>query len=128
MVPSFTGSVVVDLQVPCTFDFNVAAAKYFGGLDDGEAPLTILFSGSIFYAGRDEALQVAQIPWSKEAKYRFPIQIWKEMRDHYYPNTAWLCLGRAAFDHLYQFKVGQGIITWEQTVETLLADYAEGAL
>src|SRR5271155_3383085 len=27
VVPSFTGSTVVDLPVPCTFDFNVAATK-----------------------------------------------------------------------------------------------------
>ena len=29
IVPAFTGSTLVDLPVPCTFDFNVAATKYF---------------------------------------------------------------------------------------------------
>src|SRR5258707_957827 len=35
-VPSFTDTCTVDLPVPCTFDFNVAATKYFDALEDGE--------------------------------------------------------------------------------------------
>ena len=35
VVPSFKGSALVDLPVPCTFDFNVAATKYFEGLRTG---------------------------------------------------------------------------------------------
>ena len=49
MVPPFRGSTVVDLPVPCTFDFNVAATKYFAALEDGEVPLNLMFSGTIFY-------------------------------------------------------------------------------
>ena len=29
VIPAFTGSTIADLQIPCTFDFNVAATKYF---------------------------------------------------------------------------------------------------
>ena len=50
-VPAFSDSVAVDLRVPCSFDFNLAATKYFYGLSDGEIPLIFLFSGSCFYAG-----------------------------------------------------------------------------
>ena len=32
VVPRFTGSVLADIPVPCTFDFNVAATKYFHGV------------------------------------------------------------------------------------------------
>ena len=39
VVPSFKGSTLVDLPVPCTFDFNVAATKYFDGLTDGDVPV-----------------------------------------------------------------------------------------
>src|SRR5258705_12563088 len=28
VIPAFTGGTIADLQVPCTFDFNVAATKY----------------------------------------------------------------------------------------------------
>jgi hypothetical protein len=63
VVPPFTGSTVVDLPVPCSFDFNVAATKYFHALLDGEVPLCLLFSGTIFYTAEDGYLQVCQIPW-----------------------------------------------------------------
>jgi hypothetical protein len=108
--------------VPCTFDFNVAATKYFAGLTDGEVPLNLLFSGTVFYAGGEGALQVAQISWDKEARYRLPVQVWKEMMDIYYPNSAWLSLRKDVFDRLYRYKVRRGIPTWEQALESLLPD------
>ncbi|MDQ3585546.1 MAG: DUF6084 family protein [Acidobacteriota bacterium] len=125
VVSPFVGSTLVDLPVPCTFDFNVAAAKYFAGLEDGEAPLCLLFSGTVFYETDEGVLQVAQISWDKEAKYRLPVPVWKEMMDHYYPNSAWLCLRRDVFDRLAQFKMKQGIPTWEQTLERVLTSVEE---
>jgi len=82
VVPTFTGSTVVELQVPCTFDFNVAATKYFAALSDGELPLSLLFSGTIFY--EDPAtggLQVSPIPWEKEAHFRLPVAAWRTVID-----------------------------------------------
>src|SRR5262245_53776459 len=93
-VPPFQGETTIDLPVPCTFDFNVAATKYFAGLENGEIPLLLQFSGTIFYAGESGVLQVTQIPWSKETRYRLTTRVWREMMDIYYPNTAWLCLRR----------------------------------
>lgn len=122
VVTAFTGTVVVDLPVPCTFDFNIAATKYFAGLTDGEIPLNLLFSGTVFYEGFTQSLQVAQIPWDKEARYRLPVQVWKQMMDTYYPNTAWLCLRRDVFDKLNRYKSRRGIPTWEQALESLLPD------
>ncbi|HKM57031.1 MAG TPA: DUF6084 family protein, partial [Isosphaeraceae bacterium] len=55
---AFAGTVLVDLPVPCTYDFNVAATKYFHALDDGEVPLVLLFSGTVFYQAEEGALQV----------------------------------------------------------------------
>jgi Family of unknown function (DUF6084) len=120
VVPPFTDTTVVDLPVPCSFDFNVAATKYFHALEDGEVPLCLLFSGTIFYTDDGGFLQVSQIPWEKEATFRLPVSVWKDMMERYYPNSAWLCLGRDAFDRLYRFKSTQGIPTWEQAIERLL--------
>jgi hypothetical protein len=120
VVPPFTGSTLVDLQVPCTFDFNIAAAKYFAGLENGEVPLCLLFSGSIFYEGSDGDLQVTQIPWDRETTYRLPVSVWQQMMDIYYPNSAWLCLRRDIFDRLYRYKRENGIPTWEQALDHLL--------
>ena len=95
VVGPFTGSTVINLAVPCTYDFNVAATKYFYALEGGEVPLALLFSGTVFYESKDGALQVAQISWEKEAAYRLPVKVWQEMMEHYYPNRTWLCLPSA---------------------------------
>jgi hypothetical protein len=120
VVPSFTGSTVVDLPVPCTFDFNVAATKYFDGLAEGEVPVCLQFSGTVFYAGREGNLQVAPISWDKEARFKLPVKIWRDMMEAYYPNSAWLCLHRDVFDQLYQYKVKHGIPTWEEVIERII--------
>ncbi len=121
VVPPFAKETVVDLQVPCTFDFNVAATKYFHGLTDGDLPLNFLFSGTVFYPSPDGQLQVSPISWDKETKFRLPLKVWKDVIDHYYPNSAWLYLRRDVFDRLYQYKVRHGIPTWEQVIERVLA-------
>jgi len=121
MVPPFEREIVVDLLVPCTFDFNVAATKCFHGLEEGEVPLNLLFAGTIFYQDDAGALQASRIAWSKEARYRLPVAVWKEMMDQYYPNHAWLYLERGTFERLDQYKRSRGIPTWERTVEELLS-------
>ena len=121
VVPAFEGETAVQLQVPCSFDFNVGATKYFYGLGDGEIPLLFQFSGSVFYENGDGSLSVAPISWDKEAKYRLPLQVWRDTMETYYPNSAWLCLRRDAFDRLYQYKVRNGIPTWEQTLEKMFS-------
>jgi hypothetical protein len=120
VVPAFEGSTLADLLVPCTFDFNVAATKYFEGITDGEIPLRLMFSGTAFYAGEGGALQVAPIPWDKETTFKLPQKVWRQMMDSYYPNTAWLSLRRDVFERLYQFKIQHGIPTWEQALERML--------
>jgi hypothetical protein len=120
IIPSFNGTTLVELQLPCTFDFNVAATKYFHGLTDGEIPLNLLFSGTVFYADQEGRLQVSPVSWDKEARYRLPLQVWREMIDSYYPNSAWLTLRRDVFDRVYQYKMRHGIASWEEALERLL--------
>lgn len=120
-VPAFTGAASVELQVPCTFDFNVAATKYFHGIENGEIPLSFLFSGSVFYAGPNGVPQVAPIPWNKEAQFRLPKATWGQMMDIYYPNSGWLRLRRDVLERLYEYKIRNGIPTWEAVLERILA-------
>src|SRR3712207_3652448 len=116
-VSPFSGSVVVDMPVPGSYDLEVVWAKYFYALESGEVPLEFLFSGTVFYAGQDGRLQVERISWEKEAEFRLPVRLWKEMMDHYFPNSAWIRLRRDAFDRLYDYKVRQSLPTWEAAVE-----------
>ncbi len=125
VVPQFSGSTIVDLPVPCTYDFEVAGTKYFDALEDGEIPLTFLFSGTIFYEDESDNLQVGQISWSKEAAYRLPVALWQEMIQRYFPNSAWICLHKDVFDQLYQYKAIHSLPTWEEVVVHLLQTSSE---
>jgi hypothetical protein len=120
VVTQFSESIIADLPVPCTYDFEVVGTKYFNALGDGEIPLTFLFSGTIFYEGEEGNLQVGQISWSKEATYRLPVALWQEMIERYYPNSAWIRLHKDIFDQLYQYKASQGLPTWDEVVARLL--------
>ncbi|HKW74740.1 MAG TPA: DUF6084 family protein [Terriglobales bacterium] len=123
-VPGFAGSTIVDLRVPCTFDFNVAATKYFHGVQEGEIPVALLFNGTVFYIS-DNAIQVALIPWSQETSCRVSAGAWKEMMARHYPDSSWLSLQHEAFERLYRYKVQHGLPTWEQTVDHVLAAASE---
>jgi len=120
-IPSFGESVDSSVHVPCTFDLMVASTKYFHALAGGEVPLTFLFSGTVFYRAGQAGFQVSPVPWTKEARFRLPVQTWQAMMDLYYPNLAWLSLQRNVFDALYRFKVKEGLPTFEEAIERLLA-------
>lgn len=120
LVPSFDETTTIELAVPCTYDFQVVTAKYFHGVEDGEVPLEFLFSGSVFYAG-ESGLQVEQISWDEEAKFRLPIRLWKDMMEHYFPGSAWVRVRRDVFDELYAYKAGRGLLNWDSAIEGLLA-------
>jgi hypothetical protein len=123
-VPAFAGSICVKPAIPCTFDLNVTATKYFHALEGGTVPITVLFSGTIFYRSPSDQLQAAPIPWNSEAHFALPADIWKECIDLHHPNTAWLGLRRDNFERLYDFKVRQGLATFDEAIERML----EGAL
>lgn len=120
VVPRFTGSTTVELPVPCSYDFEVVSTKYFNALEDGEIPLNFLFSGTIFYQGEEGNLQIGQISWSKEANYRLPVSLWKDAIETAFPNTAWIRIQKDVFDQLYQYKIANGLITWEEVLTRLL--------
>jgi hypothetical protein len=124
MVPGFTGSTDIDMPVPLTYDMEIGATRYFAGLDDGEVPLLLLFSGSVFSIA-DGRMSVTQVPWSKEASYRLPVSVWREAIDAHFPNSAWIRLSTHTLDELMHFKTRRGLPSWEATVLALLAEAAE---
>lgn len=124
-VPAFEKETTAEIAVPCTFDFNVGATKYFHGLEDGFLPLNFQFSGTVFYRAEGDALQVSPVSWDKEAKFKLPVRVWRELMDAYYPNTAWLCLRRDAFERMQEYKVRNGIPTWEEVFERIFANLNE---
>ncbi len=121
VIPRFSGSTIVELLVPCSYDFEVVSTKYFDALQDGEIPLTFLFSGTIFYQGEAGNLQIGQVSWSKEATYRLPVALWKDAIGTAFPNTAWIRMQKDVFDQLYQYKMTHGLLTWEDALARLLS-------
>jgi hypothetical protein len=122
VTPPFDGAATVALEVPCTYDFEVAATRYLSALRDGEVPLELLFSGTVFWTGDDARLQAARIPWDCEARCAMPVRVWREAIDACFPDAAWLRLGRDAFDGLAAFRAARALPSWEATVEALLEE------
>ncbi len=120
VIPPFQGSTRVELPVSCTYDLEVAAAKYFHALGDGDVPLEFLFSGTVFYLGDGGALRTAQIPWECEAQFRLPVRTWKLAMENHFPGSAWLRLRKDVFDRLVAYKGQRTLPTWEATIEELL--------
>jgi hypothetical protein len=119
-IPSFRHQVVVDVPIVCTYDFEVATAKYLYALEDGEIPLELLFSGTVFYAG-ESSIQAQQVSWDKEARFRLPVQVWKDVMHAYFPNAAWLRIHKDTFDRLHLYRMRRAHPTWEAALDELLA-------
>lgn len=121
LVPSFTGETAFELPVPCTYDLEVAATKYFYSLPDGLVPLTVHFSGTVLYRGGDDRLQMVQAPWS-DARHRFPVETWRRAIEAHYSGSGWVRLGNETLDRLVRRKAELGLPSFDATVERLLSE------
>jgi hypothetical protein len=120
VVPPFTGETTIDVHVPCTYDLEVAGARYLAALEDGEVPLELLFSGSVFFAGAGGLLQTARIAWDSDVDFRMPLSVWRAAIDRHFPQAAWLRLGRGTFDRLAAYKARHAFTSWDAAIESLL--------
>ena len=123
MVPTFTALTEVDVQVPCTYDLEVASARYLQGLDDGTIPLLLLFSGTVFI-DTGAGFSVELVPWSAEASYRMPVSVWRDLVNAHFPGSAWLRCSQETLDSLSDFKARRALPTWDATLLALLAEAA----
>lgn len=124
MVPGFTAVTETELEVPCTYDLEVASARYLRALDNGRIPLLLLFSGTVFKADGDR-MSVGLIPWSSEASVRMPASVWQDVVDEHFPGSAWLRCGRETLDALSAFKAARALPTWDATLAALLKEAEE---
>jgi hypothetical protein len=123
VVPSFSGETDLELSLPCSYDFDIAANKYLYALDAGDVPILLLFSGTIFTSG-PAGMIVQPIPWHKEAAFRLPVEVWKQTMDLHFPGSAWLRLRRETFDALHRYRINQELMTWDDAIERLLKEAA----
>ena len=120
MVQGFSEITEVDLPLPCTYDFEVTGSRYLHAVTEGTVPLALLFSGTVFTKGAN-GFGVEQVPWDCEASYALPVAVWQQMIESYYPNTGWIRLDHDVLTSLADFRSSQGLTTWEETLQTLLA-------
>jgi hypothetical protein len=121
MVPSFTGEIEVTLDMPLTYDMEVASTKFFHNLDDGDVPLLMLFSGTIFYS-TDAGVQFGQVPWHEEAEFKLPVSVWRQAMEEHFGGRAWIMLRKDKLDALAAYRSERTIPSWEETIERLLKE------
>jgi hypothetical protein len=120
VVPGFTGATTFALELPCTYDLEVAAAKYFYAVQDGEAPLSFHFYGTVFYRGPDGGLQVTPVPWSSSSEFRMPIAAWRAMIAEHYPGGGWIRVSHETLATLNARRAGRGLASFDACIEELL--------
>ncbi len=124
LVPTFTGSTTFRIPVPCSYDLELGAAKYFYSLPDGEVPLAFNFNGTVFYEEQGR-LQMSLVPWACSAEFRLPVATWRELIEHYYPHTGWVTLRTDTLERLQAEKRRRELPTIDAAVAALLGQ--EGA-
>lgn len=119
VVPSFNDWIELDITVPCSYDMEVTAGRYFHALEDGEVPFILLFSGTVFGDG-ENGMWIEQVPWHAEARYKMPVAVWREMMDIHFPGSGWLRLRRDTIDALADFRAARASPTWDDAIIAVL--------
>lgn len=122
LVPSFTGETDFEIRVPCTFDHEIAATKYFAGLSDGVVPLQVHFNGTLFYRGPDDRLQMMILPWDLSVRWDLNVATWREMIAAHYPEGTWVRLEEATLERLRRLKTSGGWATYDAVVREMIEE------
>jgi hypothetical protein len=125
VVPAFTGTSTVAVPIACSYDLELAAAKYLNALPGGEVPMALHFNGIVYYENEQGGLQMVLVPWSSSIDFRMPIAVWRETIEHYYPNTGWVALRSRTLDALERERVRRGLPTYDAVVDLLLGGAAD---
>ena len=130
VLPGFTGGCTFDLALPVSYDVEVAAHKFLAGLEEGEVPLLLLFSGQVFTARVTDrgagSISVEPVPWHKEATARLPVAVWREAMDAHFPDQAWLRVSRETHDRLSEYRGRHGLLGWDDVLSRLLEGAPDG--
>ncbi len=117
--PSFTTEIDVPLPVSFSYDIEVASNKYLHSMKDGEIPILILFSGSVFYQ-TENGVQIDPVAWHEEANFRLPVATWRQMMDLHFPGQSWIQMRVDTVDKLRRYRAKEADLTWDHTIERLL--------
>lgn len=119
-VGPFRDTTLASVTIPCSYDFEVAAAKYLAALDGGDVPLELQFEGTMFWNGPNGRLQAAPVPWEHEARARMPTAVWRRAVEEAFGDCVWLRLRRDVFSELHAERSRRGLTSWEATIAAML--------
>ncbi len=120
LVSSFTGATTFKLPMPCNYDLEIAATKYLHSVPGGEVPLSFHFTGTIFYRGDADRLQIVKVPWDCTVRFGMVAAVWRDMIDEHYPHGGWVRLADETLERLGRHKAVAGLPTFDATVADLL--------
>jgi hypothetical protein len=124
MVPGFSGATEVDLPLPCTYDLEVAAGKYLHAVRDGDIPLSLMFSGTVFTRGTTATgttdFSVEQVRWDADVEHHMPAAVWRQLLDLHFPGAGWIRLDTGTIDELRAYRARRGCTSWDETFALLL--------
>jgi hypothetical protein len=120
LVPGFRGTGRFALSVPLSGDVELAVTRYLVSLQDGTVPLTFLFSGSIFYCGEADRLQVTLVPWSCEARFRLRLATWRDLIERRYAASGFVRVRAETLAALRRRRTERGFPTFDATIADAL--------
>jgi hypothetical protein len=120
LVPSFSGRGACTLAVPFSGDVELAATRYLCSLPGDHVPLTFNFSGSIFYCGEADRLQVVLVPWTCSASYRLRVETWQALIEQRYAASGFVRLQADTLDALRRRRAALGLPTFDATIAEAL--------
>jgi len=118
IVTGFENETHTTVDVPCTYDFEVTATRFFQALKSGDVPVRILFSGAIFYAGAN-GFWCERVPWSAEAAYRMPLCVWRDAMQSCYGTDAVLRVKAETLERLHRMRALHGVLSWDALFDRL---------
>jgi hypothetical protein len=122
LLPSFSGETTFELRVPLTYDLEVASAKYVDALRDGHVPLTFTFTGTVFYRDESGRLQLVKVPWSANARFRLPVEVWRRAIESHFGAGGWIRLHADTLERLQRLKAERGLPSFDACLDELLAE------
>lgn len=120
LTPSFVGATSFELDVPLSFDMELAATKYFYAIEDGHIPLSFVFSGTVLYRNEQDHLRVERVPWSCIAAWKMPVAAWHAAIRAHYPQGGWIRLDDETLEALAAVKAERGDHAFDDTVRALM--------
>lgn len=115
VVTGFSNKTQAVVEVPCTYDFDLAATRFLTALGGGEIPLRFLFSGAIFSDGKS-GFSTERVAWSSEAAYRMPLSVWNEAMRLCYGDDVLLRITRDTFEYLQTVRSLTGATNWDSVI------------